>query len=400
MTHRMHCKPDTRSSADRPASVKPTTPLTTYSIPELKTFAACQRMHRFRYSEGLRTRNPGFHRTLAIAVRRALAVYYKTADLISALDEIDRVLDGSPYAAELRELAQGMLVGYADWSLPHDGFIVLDVDAPFACRVRTPSGRRSAKDALAGIAGMLVRREDGSLWLLRHKTAQNLSENLAQKLKANFALRAMWWAMSEFLGEPLDGVLVNVLRTKLPTIPKRNQCQSCKGTGAKSGAACPACGGSGLGGLSKRADIDTTVDVFTGEILRFGLDPDDYRDILDRLVLRETDGDHPFYARLELRFDEAERAEIGREIYQIARNVRTCRRPCSNTSACSLYGSCDYWDLCFGDRMDASELERRFERLPDQHPEFAGICLAARLHEAGTALRRLMEAKEKRGDRT
>jgi len=389
MTHRILCDPAARTPADHPASVKPTIPPTTYSIPELKTFAACQRMHGFRYGERLKPRDPGFHRTLAIAVRRALAVYYKTADLVSALDEIDRALGGSPYEAELRDLAHGMLVGYADWSLPHDGFAVLGVEVPFACRVRTPSGRRSAKDALAGVSDLLVRREDGSLWLVRHKTAQSLGENLAQKLKADFSLRADWWAMSEFLGEALAGVLVNVLRTKLPTIPKRNQCPSCKGTGTKGGATCPACGGSGLGGLSKRVDIDTTVEVFTGEILRFGLNHDEYRDILDSLALRETNGNHPFFARVELRFEEEERAEIGREIYQLARNVRTCRCPCRNTSACSLYGSCDYWDLCFGSRMDQTELERRFERLPDPHPEFAGIDLAGRLDEAGTALRRL-----------
>ena len=316
MTHRILCDSETRTPADHPAPVKPTTLPTLFSIPELKTFAACQRMHGYRYGERLKSRDPGFHRTLAIAVRRALAVYYKTADLVSALDETDRALDGSPYATELRDLAHGMLVGYADLSLPHDDFTVLGVEVPFACRVRTPSGRRSARDALAGISDLLVRREDGSLWLVRHKTAQNLGENLAQKLKADFALRALWWAMSEFLGEPLVGVIVNVLRTKLPTIPKRNQCPSCKGTGTKGGAACPACGGSGLGGLSKRADIDTTVEVFTGEILRFGLDPNEYRDILDNLALREADGNHPFYARVELRFDEEERAEIGREIYQ------------------------------------------------------------------------------------
>jgi hypothetical protein len=360
-----------------------------FSIHQMKLFAACQRMHGYRYGENLRARDPGFHRTLAIGVRRALAVYYKTADLVSALDESDRALEGSPYAAGLRDLVHGMLVGYADWNLPHDDFAVLGVDAPFACRVRTPSSRRSAKDALAGLADILVRREDGSLWLVRHKTAQSLGENLVQKLKADFSLRAEWWAVSEYLGETLEGVLVNILRSKLPTIPKRNQCPSCKGTGTKSGAACPACSGSGLGGLSKRADIDTTVDVFMGEILRFGFNSDEYRDILDNLALREADGNHPFYARVELRFDEEERDEIEREIYQLARNVRTCRRPCRNTHACSLYGSCDYWNLCFESRMDQAERERRFERLPDPHPEFKQIDMAARLGEAGKGLQRL-----------
>ena len=96
------------------------------------------------------------------------------------------------------------------------------------------------------------------------------------------------------------------------------------------------------GSLSKKKSIDTTYEVYLAAIKELGLDPKDYKDILDQLK-HQTD---KFYRRIylpaphalvePLLVDLKQTALEIRELGEISR-VRTLTRDC---------GWCDYYSLC------------------------------------------------------
>jgi ATP-dependent helicase/DNAse subunit B len=121
---------------------------------------------------------------------------------------------------------------------------------------------------LVGKIDGLVVDKHGKRWILERKTSQNSPDDKDRF----FTSQAMVYLhLLREHGLEVNGVLWDYVRVKPPAIPER----------LKSGE------------LTRRANIDTTVDVFTQEIIKHKLDAQDYKVELERLEGKEL----TFYRR-------------------------------------------------------------------------------------------------------
>lgn len=125
---------------------------------------------------------------------------------------------------------------------------------------------------LVGKIDAVAQDKQGRVWLVEHKSFKNLpSEDFRW---TNQQATLYTWVMPQIGFPKPAGVIWDYIRTKVPAKPELLK----------------------SGGLSKRKNIDTTRDVYLETIHEYGLDPNDYQDILDYLEGSEDN----FYRRIYL----------------------------------------------------------------------------------------------------
>ncbi len=320
----------------------------TISISEINSRLSCQVKHDFRYNRRLVPAEEREVLTLGKAVHIGLEGWYLTRDIEHALRAMREYLEGSAYRDDLIPLASGMLRGYVEHWRGQDDFEVMHVELPFRVPLITPSGMASRIFDLVGRVDMVVRKPDGSVWVVEHKTLGAKDSQYFRRLETDFQIRAYVWAVSRFLGVPIKGVSYNVLRTKLPVEPEilKN------------------------GSISKRANIDTTLEVFMAALIRTNSNPADYADVLDRL---RSEG-NTFFMRREMEIPPEDLRRWLLEMYHVTRDLRRSRFIYRNPTACSLHGGCEYRDLCSG-LLPADEVSTRYRALVTKHPELSDVDL-------------------------
>lgn len=151
------------------------------------------------------------------------------------------------------------------------------------------------------IDGVLDRGEEGPAVLIRHLTSNTDPSSVVRDLEMDLSIMESMWLASRVAGTKVTSAVVEVVRTKAPSVPETIQCRKCKGAGKidqrrddgtfEEGKVnlvdCPACGGSGIGGMSKRP-CDTTPEEWHRAVVRAGLDVKEEEarcsDVLSRIV--------------------------------------------------------------------------------------------------------------------
>ena len=312
---------------------------------ELMAFQFCRLYHEYRYGQRMIPLEENARFTLWKAVSRGLAAWYERFDLSLARHAIEESLLESLLQPELLPLAIGMLEHYETHWKDMDGFNVLQIDLPVMTPIVTPSGRASRIQDLACIVPLVLEKPDGTIWVMMHRIVSRKEPNLSERLETDLRVRTMAWMLNHCLPGGIEGVIVNVLRSKLPAEPEI----------LKSGK------------VSKRVNIDTTLGKFTDALNRTGSDPADYTVILDRLS-KETDS---FFRRWERKYTTDEMERTGKELYIVSRDLRrSSREPVyGNSNSCTLYGTCPYLDLCIGGSGSQSPCGS-YLRLDYKHPAF------------------------------
>jgi len=155
-----------------------------------------------------------------------------------------------------RELGEGMLQHYTRWAPEQDKpYTGLAEEYTFA--VPLP-GFPPQSVVLCGRWDRIVRDRNDLFWIMEHKTTQRFD---TERLILDEQVGVYIYAAHKALGLDLQGVLYNMLRKKAPTVPEPLK----------------------SGGLTKRANIDTTEEVYRDAISMQGLDSEDYEDILGQL---------------------------------------------------------------------------------------------------------------------
>jgi len=305
---------------------------------ERGTFA-CQRRWRFKYLDGLTTKDSSAPLRQGSLGHECIATWYRSGGTKGAQEIAEMVIapwlerrtewaesnltdpaDSIQEDLEIAALTLGILGGYIDeFRKDFEKYEIILIEGQIARSIPglksatlydmpTLNGRRKRRDWVFGGAldGLLRDRETGLYWILEHKhTVETDLERYCRKLDWDPQTPGYGWALQDphpaaDIKEPItvSGVLYNVMRKKLPQIPKTLK----------------------AGGTSKAAACDTTYDVFLQTLLARGEDPDDFRDLLEKLRFRKFfhREHHPF---LPIEFDR-----FGEELANQAQAIKIASR--------------------------------------------------------------------------
>jgi hypothetical protein len=233
---------------------------------------------------------------------------------------------------EKTQLLRDVAANYVPWAREADQGIQvvtrqLQADVP----VVAPSGHASTKYQYRFKPDGIVVK-DGELWLWEDKAWKTIDRASLKMLQMDEQCGMYLWGLRQLIDrgeaprEVMDafgeygypaGVIYNVLRKKLPTIPKQLK----------------------DGSTSKDKAIDTTEEVYYQTLTERGQEPVDYEEILN--LLHEKG--NTFFMRQPVYRNAAELDEIGERIYQTTRMVseghtfKSVQRDCAQ---CQFFPYC------------------------------------------------------------
>lgn len=173
--------------------------------------------------------------------------------------------------AELTELGEGMITGYAEWSEKEDkGITPIAVEKKYQVLIVDEEGIPliiNGRPVVYQIrVDVLLRDEYEQLWVMDHKTAKSLGD--LAFLELDTQLGTYPWVAESVLGERVKGTLYNELVKSVPEKPKVLK----------------------KGNLSQDKRQNTTFELYMEAIRENGLDIGPYETMLD--YLRENPRDY------------------------------------------------------------------------------------------------------------
>jgi len=324
------------------------------STTEREEFKRCRRKWDFASlsRQGLEPRKPAQPLWFGHGIHHGLELYYREqknpAEEFKAWAKKQFELMESypikfPEAMErMKEsvsLGAAMLDSYVAWATVQDAkdfAHVRHTEMEFQVPVRdfegkplrfTDGGGQVWEIHLVGRLDLVVEDWDGKYWIMDHKTsADKLNVEI---LLLNDQMTVYLWAAQQIFKVEFEGALYNVLRKKLPTVPRLIQ------NGTR---------------LSKDKSIDTTYEVYLAEIEKHGFDPEEYSDILQHLQEKEQ----TFFQREKVRRNQTELATAGAMLrfegvdmlnapFIYPNATWDCRWDCDFVSVCKAMNRGDDW---------------------------------------------------------
>lgn len=260
----------------------------------------------------------------------------------------------APISAAKGVLDEGMVAkayvlmdGYdARWAPAMEDLEVLEVELEFRGPLRSPGGRASRRERIAGKIDKLVRRRsDRTLWLVEHKTSgADLSSGSSywQKLRMD-AQVSMYFDGAVTKGYTVAGCIYDVIAKPEMRPLKATPLEKRKFT--KDGRLY----------ANQRAQ-DESIDEFRQRL---------------SVVVSEAPEEH--FQRAEVvRLDtelEAARADVY-QTAQLVRKAKSAQLWPRNPNACHTYGRpCAFIDVCSG--VASLDDDTRFQKLQNLHPELS-----------------------------
>ena len=196
--------------------------------------------------------------------------------------------------AEQAKLGVGMLKHYRrTYPSDKERFELVLAESRFNVPIRTLSGRKSGHYYASGIFDGVIVDSQGLYWLLEHKTYKSVRGE--QQFELSDQAKMYVYAAQEQYGLPVQGILYNILRKNIPTVPRELA----------------------RGGISKNKSIDTTYATYLQTIKDFGYEPSDYAEILGLL----SDRGNTFFYRFPIRKSPKEMDVFKRLLYITAREM-------------------------------------------------------------------------------
>jgi hypothetical protein len=355
----------------------------TLSYSAISTWRECRKKYAYAYVEKLRPKFKGPQLSLGEILHEYLELYYKrlqgamhprAAHAASLADieakwrsELELARDaayalsdvelGDTYGAmwdEIVRIASRYFVvrGHADAS----SFAVLLVEEPFSYPL-IPGVNT------VGTIDLVTRDRDGNIALWEHKTVRSIPRTMRRlrDLQTTLYKAVAEQVFSETVPR-VDLVIWNYLRTKPPSVPEQLK----------------------TGELSRRKNLDTTWAVYYEEILKLGLDPEDYEDMR---VLLEGREERMFYPRMAVPIVSDEGILL-RDFITSAREIVTALPELAHSDPVRSIGThcdyCPYARLCEAviTGGEVAPLERqlftrkesnRYERRTDDEEDFAAL---------------------------
>jgi hypothetical protein len=242
---------------------------------------------------------------------------------------------------------------------------ILWTEKEFAIKLRSPSGRRT-QDVLRGKLDMGVEDVHGMTWLIEDKsTAYSVDKRIDTiDLDEQMDFYFLACTYNPTILPNFAGIVYNVIRKKAPTIPRMLQRPA--------------------GTLSRAKDIDTTYEIYMDTIKYYGLNPDDYIDILN--LLKEK-GD-TFYGRTIVNRSQEKIADISKSLFYTIKKIKDNIKLFENIQDMNVFHKspslmcprdCSYCEMCIMHSKGADWVDyanQSFELYDSTTPELEGTELA------------------------
>ena len=199
--------------------------------------------------------------------------------------------------------------------------------------------------------GLLKDRESGDLYIYEHKTVGGSSSALDNWLfRTSIDPQHVHYAVlvEQKYGKPVAGVIFDLARKKVPTNAEPLK----------------------KGGVSARKDIDTTLAVYSADIVASGGDPDDprYANVCGILAAKGN----TFFKRETVSIEQWQYEDWLKDTEQVVRDIHRATEEQAfyrQSAACEIVG-CPYRDVCFHDSPEArSNYRVRESGQPDLLPD-------------------------------
>lgn len=251
---------------------------------------------------------------LGTGIHFALSEYYgKQLDLVETFanwssDEVKRIksneglwIEQEQMLNEQISLGLGLIDHYSMWCKDEDPkwFVkVIATEHDFRVPILDDEGKQVIDPVTnepvwyVGRIDGIVQDEFGNYWLLEHKTAKAFN---TEKLPLDEQCGSYIWAAQQIYGYKLEGVIYNVIRKKLPTVPEELK----------------------KGGLSQNKSMDTTWQVYYKALIEHyggkeNVPMEQYKPFLEMLYEKGN----PFFLRTRVHRNQYEIVDIGRRIYR------------------------------------------------------------------------------------
>jgi hypothetical protein len=253
---------------------------------KVKTWRSCRKQYHYKYVRKLRRKVKARALQFGSFVHEAIEEYQKNGKFKETVKRFNKEI-GKVFEEERIEFGLDRLVeegttvvlGYVDL-YKNDGLkyraVELEINVPLADGV-----------VFTGKVDAIVEDASGDLWLFERKTCKKIPEEDIRLTDIQTVL--YFWATENLkiksgnrvfrLGN-IRGIIWDYVRSKAPSIPGLNK-----------------------NGEMSRAAVDTTWEVYRAELVKAGLDPDDYEDMRERLAGKEDS----FFRRIKLPFSKTMR---------------------------------------------------------------------------------------------
>jgi hypothetical protein len=277
------------------------------------------------------------------AIHHCLEMYYRDgSQLLQSLGNFlgnERKVMGDLWPMEEEkvqeqiELMIAILNHYEQWVKQQeksrwtdDNLEWLALETQFSVPIRTPSNRSSSRVYLAGrLDGVVRLKDDNSIWIWENKTSRSIEE-LKKSLSNDFQCGVYILAARELFDVEPQGIIYNILRKKAPTTPEVLN----------------------NGTLTKRANIDTTVQAYVAAIKE--QHPDWQKDTIIEfyggILQTLQERGNTFFARVPIRRTEIEVQNIAHDLWVVGLEMANPHTPIYpneswlNCNFCPFRGPC------------------------------------------------------------
>lgn len=307
------------------------------SFSRAKVWKRCHKQYDYRYNQKLRKRRPPAPRIRGSIIHDLLDASLQSPQAVREVVKKFEKKYGKLFKEEREEYGDPIFEGqdilhryrkvYKDDGLTYEKVNGRNSEIP----VEIPMTKTIH---FFGKIDRMPRDEKNRLWVSDTKSVKKIPDEETRFSDIQTVLYI--WAVLQ-MGLKPAGVMWDYIRTKVPTVPDVLK----------------------AGGLSKRANIDTTWDVYLTTILENKLDPKNYQDMHDLLKDKEQD----FFRRIFLPYNKAMVQEVFEDMLSVGQQIEQFGKEWNDRNldkfGCKM---CEYQLLCSAELRNLdSDFIRRTE---------------------------------------
>jgi len=322
----------------------------TYS--QISSFKRCPKKYFYGYVLKLSPKKTRIPFLFGNYTHNQLEAFYGNKDLLAASQTyFDKQTKGlfteeKEMYKDMKETVDQIMERYArKYQSDFTKYNILEIEKKFSLPIPgTP-------DTLNGKIDLILEDMADLLYVMEHKTTALSVKERLNNVELDEQVDYYIWALTNYLKDEginvnVAGCIYNVIRKKLPTIPRILK----------------------KGGLTQDKSIDTTYEIYAKAIIDNNLDPKDYQQMLNLLKLK---GDTFFGREIVTRTPEA--------IKNVEKDLVATVQAINNTTefyrcaSANCVRDCNFRELCIAEKngKDTKSILENFEVREHLNPELA-----------------------------